>query len=65
MVDTEFIEGLDAVICHFTLASHLFWGSWAVVQAGGSTNKDFDYLDYARLRFEGYYYHRKEFFPYL
>lgn len=43
-----------------TAASHIFWGTWSVVQASVS-KLDFDYLDYARLRYHGYHYHRKVF----
>lgn len=39
----------------FSLAAHLMWGTWAVVQAGNSS-LDFDYLAFAQLRFDGYYY---------
>jgi ethanolamine kinase len=40
-----------------TLLSHMFWGSWAVVQAGHSSI-DFDYMAYASKRFGGYFYHK-------
>lgn len=36
------------------------WGAWAVVQAGHST-VDFDYLNYAKLRFDAYDYLKKSF----
>lgn len=42
----------------FVLVSHLFWGSWAVIQAAHSLI-DFDFLEYAQKRFEGYYYHKE------
>ena len=38
----------------FALASHLFWGLWAVVQAKHSPI-DFDYLKYAHERLEAYF----------
>ena len=43
-------------------ASHLFWGAWAVVQAGSSAI-DFDYLSYARMRFQGHRLHCHAFLP--
>ncbi len=45
----------------FTLASHLCWGVWAVVQSGVST-VDFDYLGYAQLRFGGFDHHKALFY---
>ncbi|KAJ1670554.1 hypothetical protein GGF38_001444 [Coemansia sp. RSA 25] len=38
----------------FQLASHFYWGIWALVQASIS-DIDFDYMDYARLRFDQYF----------
>merc|ERR1711991_864490 len=38
----------------FALVSHLHWGLWSLVQSKYSSI-DFDYLDYARLRFEAYF----------
>ena len=43
-----------------TVAAHLFWGIWSVVQAGNSSI-DFDYLSYAKLRFDAYAYHKELF----
>ena len=45
----------------FATLSHLYWGSWAVIQAKYSPI-DFDFLEYALLRFTGYYYHKSRFF---
>ncbi|RYH20723.1 hypothetical protein EON65_22610 [archaeon] len=44
----------------FCLASNLFWGSWAVVQSS-LTTLDFDYIGYAKLRFDGYFYQKDLF----
>lgn len=44
----------------FALASHYFWGYWAILQARYSPI-DFDFIDYARLRFEGYRMHKTKF----
>lgn len=46
----------------FTLCSHLFWGTWAVIQAKFS-KIDFDYLSYARDRLVlGYFAQREKYF---
>jgi len=37
----------------FTLASHFFWGVWALIQAAHSTI-DFDFLGYSILRLAEY-----------
>ncbi|OZJ02376.1 hypothetical protein BZG36_04442 [Bifiguratus adelaidae] len=49
----ETIESLYHEVNEFALASHFYWGLWALVQADHS-DIDFDYIDYARLRFEEY-----------
>jgi hypothetical protein len=54
------VGGLEVVVCYFALASHLFWGTWAVIQSQISSI-DFDFAGYAKLRYEGYFYHKKEF----
>ncbi|KAF0698024.1 Aste57867_11355 [Aphanomyces stellatus] len=48
-----FLAGLVDAGNLFALASHLFWGLWAIVQAGNSTI-DFDFIDYARMRFDAF-----------
>eukprot|EP00596_Hydrurales_sp_CCMP1899_P003841 CAMPEP_0119046476 /NCGR_PEP_ID=MMETSP1177-20130426/46813_1 /TAXON_ID=2985 /ORGANISM="Ochromonas sp, Strain CCMP1899" /LENGTH=455 /DNA_ID=CAMNT_0007019663 /DNA_START=51 /DNA_END=1415 /DNA_ORIENTATION=+ len=47
----EFIGGLEVVVCYFALASHLFWGTWAVIQSQISSI-DFDFAGYAKLRYQ-------------
>jgi ethanolamine kinase len=37
----------------FSLASHYYWGLWALIQAMVS-DIDFDYMEYAVLRFNEY-----------
>jgi ethanolamine kinase len=37
----------------FSLASHFYWGLWAMIQAMVS-DIDFDYMEYAVLRFDEY-----------
>mmetsp|Transcript_20009 Transcript_20009/g.33721 ORF Transcript_20009/g.33721 Transcript_20009/m.33721 type:complete len:147 (+) Transcript_20009:40-480(+) len=58
-VSPQFLNGLDMVTMHCTLISHLFWGSWAAVQAACS-DIDFDFIGYSDLRFDGYMYHKGE-----
>jgi len=41
----------------FCMASHLWWGFWCIIQAHNSPI-DFDFLDYGRIRFVGYFYHK-------
>lgn len=43
----------------FSLASHFYWGLWALIQAMIS-DIDFDYMDYAVLRFNEYYKRKPE-----
>lgn len=42
----------------FALASHFFWGLWAIVQKDMS-EIEFGYLEYAICRFEGYFAQKK------
>ncbi|XP_012679955.2 ethanolamine kinase 1 [Clupea harengus] len=51
--DTE-VEVLYVQVNRFALASHFFWGLWALIQAQYSTI-DFDFLGYAVLRFNQYF----------
>jgi len=44
----------------FALASHFYWGLWGLVQAELS-NIDFDYMEYAIMRFKEYYAKKKIF----
>ena len=48
----------------FCLASHLWWGFWCIIQARYSPI-DFDFLDYGRIRFVGYFYHKGLYARYL
>ncbi|KAM9705326.1 ethanolamine kinase 1 [Menidia menidia] len=45
---------LHVQVNRFALASHFFWGLWALIQAKYSTI-DFDFLGYAVLRFNQYF----------
>lgn len=48
------VEVLYVQVNQFALASHFFWGLWALIQAKVSTI-DFDFLGYAVLRFNQYF----------
>eukprot|EP00158_Paraphelidium_tribonemae_P004590 Partr_v1_DN26855_c0_g1_i3_m40685 putative Ethanolamine kinase len=48
------IEGLLEDVQKFSLISHFYWAIWALVQACLS-DIDFDYMEYAIMRFEEYY----------
>ncbi|KAJ2549833.1 hypothetical protein EV175_004297 [Coemansia sp. RSA 1933] len=48
------LEVLYKEVCHFQLASHFYWGIWALIQASIS-DIDFDYMECAKMRFEEYY----------
>lgn len=56
---TEGLAAMRREAAAFSLASHLFWGLWAVVQAKHST-VDFDYLSYAELRLAEYRHVKEE-----
>ncbi|XP_052465305.1 ethanolamine kinase 1-like [Carassius gibelio] len=48
------LETLYVQVNKFALASHFFWGFWALIQAKYSTI-EFDFLGYAVLRFNQYF----------
>lgn len=48
------VETLYVQVNKFALASHFFWGFWALIQAKYSTI-DFDFLSYAVCRFDQYF----------
>ncbi|XP_038071190.1 ethanolamine kinase 1-like isoform X3 [Patiria miniata] len=47
------VESLYVIVNKFALASHMFWGIWALVQSHHSTI-DFDFLEYSKLRLDEY-----------
>ncbi|KAF9166629.1 Ethanolamine kinase [Actinomortierella ambigua] len=59
-VKPEDVEQLYREVNKFALASHFYWGVWALVQAQLS-DIDFDYMPYAVLRFNEYFKRRDEF----
>lgn len=44
----------------YSLASHLYWASWAILQAKWSSI-DFDYMEYATVRLDEYYKRKSGF----
>lgn len=56
----EQVERAVAEANLFALASHQFWGTWAFFQAAYSAI-DFDYLEYAELRWSEYRRRKDEF----
>uniref|UniRef100_A0A3B3VD50 ethanolamine kinase n=1 Tax=Poecilia latipinna TaxID=48699 RepID=A0A3B3VD50_9TELE len=55
MVSQRELETLYVQVNKFALASHFFWGFWALIQAKYSSI-DFDFLGYAVLRFNQYFH---------
>lgn len=51
------VEEFCDIVDFFVLPNHLWWGSWAVVQAAHSPI-DFDFMEYARLRLVGFDLHQ-------
>lgn len=54
IVDDEKLTQFYCEVNKFTLASHLMWGVWSLVQAQ-SSNLEFNFVDYARIRLDEYY----------
>jgi len=50
------VAAFDDLVRFFVLVDHLWWGSWAVVQAAWSPI-DFDFLAYAEARIAGLAFH--------
>ncbi|KAK2722932.1 hypothetical protein QYM36_003202 [Artemia franciscana] len=57
-VSTEEISTLRRHVDLFSLASHFFWALWGLIQATKSTI-DFDFLEYAIIRFDEYFSKKK------
>jgi len=53
MVSDEEVEKLLEHVEKYTLASHIHWGLWSII-SDHVNNIDFDYMDYARQRFQRY-----------
>jgi len=54
------IDRLCAEADLFALASHMYWGVWAIIQARYSP-VDFDYLQYHGLRWSEFHRRKSEF----
>jgi len=54
------IDKLYIEVNKFSLASHLFWGLWAIVQAKNSTI-DFDFMTYGVQRIQTYFKYKEKF----
>ncbi|XP_073828793.1 ethanolamine kinase 1 [Musca autumnalis] len=59
VTDAE-VERLYVQVNQFALAAHFFWIVWCLIQAEHSTI-DFDYIDYAFLRYNEYLARKEEF----
>ncbi|KAF7729432.1 hypothetical protein EC973_004411 [Apophysomyces ossiformis] len=55
----EELAKLYEEVDNFSLASHFYWGLWAMIQAKVS-DIDFDYMEYAVLRFDEYERRKKQ-----
>lgn len=54
------VREFEVIANQLTLCAHTLWYLWGIVQADVST-VDFDYMDYSRVRLEGYKYHKAVF----
>eukprot|EP00904_Undaria_pinnatifida_P006155 jgi/Undpi1/266/HiC_scaffold_1.g00262.m1 len=58
----DLLRELVARVDKYTLASHLTWGLWAIIQANTSEIEGFDFAEYAKKRLDGYTFHKGQFF---
>ncbi|CBJ26798.1 choline/ethanolamine kinase [Ectocarpus siliculosus] len=56
------ISELARLVDRYTLASHLTWALWAVIQANTSEIEGFDFAGYATKRLDGYAFHKEAFY---
>ena len=56
----DLLLDMEAEVNVFSLASHIYWGVWAIIQARWSPI-DFDYLTYSKTRWAEYHRQRKRF----
>lgn len=61
-VSAAFVDEALVQVNRFALASHLWWGQWALLQARCSA-KDFDFAGYSRLRMAAYTTQKAHLFP--
>ena len=57
--DGEFVRGLANEVDRHSLISHLAWVVWSIIQKKVSVI-EFDYLEYARGRWEGYWWMKEK-----
>lgn len=60
-VTDEELEFFMSAVQKFTLASHFLWGIWSLLQAEHSS-LEFDFLNYALIRYTEYYKRKKQIF---
>ncbi|KAJ2824189.1 hypothetical protein IWW50_003447 [Coemansia erecta] len=60
----EALERMYEEVQVFRLASHYYWGVWGLVQASIS-EIDFDYMNYARMRFDEYNRVKQQLFEHI
>lgn len=48
------VSEVQEIVGRFAVIAHLFWGIWALIQHQFSTNKEFNYLEYAKQRLSIY-----------
>ncbi|OLY84792.1 putative ethanolamine kinase A [Smittium mucronatum] len=58
-IKEEEIDSMIYEVSMFALASNIYWGLWALIQSTLS-DLEFDYLSYAKLRFDRYYSVKQE-----
>ncbi len=61
-IPEQAIEAFDRAVRFFVLVDHLWWGSWAVIQACHSPI-DFDFMAYAEARMAGLAFHTRRWGP--
>ena len=60
-VNTITAEELGAMVDGFSLANHLVWGLWGILQAATEGGEDgLDYLHYAKCRFDRYTHDKRK-----
>ena len=60
--EAAFYATLRAEVGRFTLLSHLMWAIWSLIMSKKQSNIDFDYVEYAHHRMDGYDLFKKKFF---
>lgn len=58
-VSNEQVDQLYEEVDEFVLLAHFFWGCWGLIQSEHS-HIDFDFLKYAAMRFDEYFYRKKK-----